>query len=86
MKCNYIVLVLVICMLSLSCTSTQNICKTYERKSGEIVYAIPTYNCTREVHMLTDEGLIIIYRVPIEQPLINIPVCKHKGKWYWVMP
>jgi|688.fasta_scaffold1382184_1 hypothetical protein len=84
---NFItVLVCVTCIITASCTSTQNICKTYERKSGEIIYAIPSYNHTRKVHMLTDEGLIIIYGVPLEQPLINIPVCKYKGSWYWVMP
>lgn len=80
------VLACAICIITSSCTSTYNICKTYERKSGEIVYAIPSYQHTRKVYMLTEEGLIIIYRVPLEQPLINIPVCKHKGKWYWVMP
>lgn len=81
-----IVLIWMMLMITTSCTSTQNICKTYERKSGEIVYAIPSYHCTRKVYMLTNEGLIIIYGVPLEQPLINIPVCKHRGKWYWVMP
>jgi hypothetical protein len=80
------VLICAMCIITLSCTSTYNICKTYERKSGEIVYAIPSYQHTRKVYMLTEEGLIIIYRVPLEQPLINIPVCKYKGRWYWVMP
>lgn len=80
------VVTLVFCMLLTSCSNTQNICKTYERKSGEIIYAIPSPNYTRKVYMLTNEGLIIIHRVPLEQPLINIPVCKHRGRWYWVMP
>lgn len=59
---------------------------TNEIKNGEIIYAIPSSNCTRKVYMITPEGLIIIYRVPIQQPLINIPVCKYRGRWFWVMP
>ena len=70
-----------------SCVNLQNICKTSERFSGEIIYAIPTHNCTRLVYMLVpNRGLVRIHRVPIEQPLVNIPVCKYKGGYYWVMP
>lgn len=81
-----IVLIWAMCMITFSCSSPRNICKTYERKSGEIVYAIPSYKCTRKVYMITNDGLIIIYGVPIQQPLINIPVCKYKGRYHWVMP
>ena len=70
-----------------SCVNLQNICKTSTRLSGEIIYAIPTRNHTRLVYLDTPEhGIVRIYLVPIEQPLVNIPVCKHKGEYYWVMP
>ena len=54
--------------------------------NGEVIYAVPSYHYTRKVTILTEKGLVIIYGVPIEQPLTNIPVCKYKGKYYWVMP
>jgi hypothetical protein len=74
-------------LLSLvSCVNLQNICKTSEQLNGEVIYAIPTRNHTRLVYLDTPEGVVKIYLVPIEQPLTNIPVCKHKGKYYWVMP
>jgi len=69
-----------------SCRSTENICKTNVRISGEVVYAIPSARNTRTVTIQTDTGYVKIYRVPMEQPLVNIPVCKAHGKWYWVMP
>ena len=77
---------LLLCSL-VSCVNLQNICKTSERLNGEIIYAIPTQNCTRLVYIVTpNQGLVRIHRVPIEQPLSNIPVCKYRGEYYWVMP
>jgi hypothetical protein len=54
--------------------------------NGEVIYAQPSYQYTRKVTLLTTDGLVIIYDVPIEQPLSNIPVCRYKGRYYWVMP
>ena len=54
--------------------------------NGEIIYAIPTPRCTRVVYLKIDNKIIKVYGVPVEQPLNNIPVCKHHGKYYWIMP
>lgn len=80
------VLMLVVVVLFMSCGSLQNICKKYERLNGEIIYAIPTPRCTRVVYLKIDNKIIKVYGVPVEQPLNNIPVCKHHGKYYWIMP
>jgi hypothetical protein len=73
--------------LFFSCKSMENICDDgIKRISGEVVYAIPSARNTRTVTIQTDTGYVKIYRVPMEQPLVNIPVCKAHGKWYWVMP
>lgn len=70
-----------------SCVNLQNICKTSEYLSGDIIYAIPSHDCTRLVYMVVpNRGLVRIHKVPIEQPLTNIPVCKYRGEYYWVMP
>jgi len=50
------------------------------------MYATPNGRYKRNVSLLTPNGLIRIYGVPIEQPLRDIPVCKYKGRYYWVMP
>ncbi len=71
--------------LSVSCDGLRNICKTDERMNGEVIYAVPS-SWGRTVTLETKSGRVIIYRVPLEQPLYNIPVCKHRGKYYWVMP
>lgn len=71
--------------VSISCVSLHNICKTSERLNGEVIYAIPS-SYGRTVTLQTENGRVVIYRVPLEQPLYNIPVCKHKNKYYWVMP
>jgi hypothetical protein len=81
---KYLVYLLLFSLVS--CVNLQNICKTSERLSGEIIYAIPTRNHTRLVYLETPKGVVKIYRVPIEQPLVNIPVCKYRGEYYWVMP
>jgi hypothetical protein len=73
-------------LLMVSCSPIQNICKEYEKVNGEVIYAIPDRLCRRNVTLLTPNGLIRIYGVPIEQPLKDIPVCKYKGRYYWVMP
>lgn len=78
--------VLLFCIMLSACSGQKNICKKSIRLDGEVIYAVPTYQHTRKVTILTDKGLVIIYGVPIEQPLTNIPVCLHKGKYYWVMP
>ena len=73
--------------LFFSCTSMQNICDDgIKRINGEVIYAVPTPNNKRTVTIKTDTGYVKIYRVPMEQPLVNIPVCKAHGRWYWVMP
>ena len=69
-----------------SSCSSKNICKEDIRLNGEVIYATPAPNCTRTVTLLTDTGYVKIYRVPIDQPLVNIPVCKVHGSWFWVMP
>lgn len=70
----------------LSC-STKNICGDgIKRMNGEVIYAVPSGNKKRTVTLKTDTGYVKIYRVPMEQPLVNIPVCKAHGRWYWVMP
>jgi hypothetical protein len=53
--------------------------------NGEVIYAVPSA-WGRTVTLETKSGRVIIYRVPLEQPLYDIPVCKHHGKYYWVMP
>ena len=83
-KISWISLALLI-FLPTSCDSLHNICKTHERINGEVIYAIPS-SWGRTVTLKNENGLIIIYRVPLEQPLYDIPVCKHRNKYYWVMP
>jgi hypothetical protein len=78
------VTVLIVCIIN--CSSQHNICKEDIRISGEVIYAIPAPKGTRNVVLKTETGYIKIYGVPMEQPLVNIPVCKAHGKWYWVMP
>jgi len=73
-------------LLTVSCTPLQNICKSYIKVNGEVMYATPNGRYKRNVSLLTPNGLIRIYGVPIEQPLRDIPVCKYKGRYYWVMP
>jgi hypothetical protein len=73
-------------LMMISCSPIQNICKGYQKVNGEVMYAVPDSGCRRNVSLLTPNGLIRIYGVPIEQPLKDIPVCKHKGRYYWVMP
>ena len=82
-----IFIVFLIVSFAISCKSLENICDDgIKRISGEVVYAIPSARNTRTVTIQTDTGYVKIYRVPLEQPLVNIPVCKAHGKWYWVMP
>jgi hypothetical protein len=82
--------IIFICLLMLtSCTSLENICVGkvgMQRINGDVMYATPTYFNTRTVTIKTQDGIKKVYRVPMEQPLYNIPVCEHKGKLYWVMP
>jgi hypothetical protein len=73
--------------ITFSCTSMKNICDDgIKRINGEVIYAVPSPNNNRTVTIKTDTGYVKIYRVPMEQPLVNIPVCKAHGRWYWVMP
>lgn len=70
-----------------SCVPLQNICDDgIERLNGEVVYAIPCGSYYRTVILEINGKLVVIYRVPKEQLLSNIPVCKHNNKYYWVMP
>ena len=78
--------ILIIFMTLASCSNLQNIRKESIRMNGEVIYSQPSYQYTRKVTLLTPSGLVIIYGVPIEQPLRDIPVCKYKGRYYWVMP
>jgi hypothetical protein len=79
-------IVLLFCIMLLACSGPNNICKKSIRLDGEVIYAVPSYQHTRKVTLLTEKGVVIIYRVPVEQPLTNIPVCLYKGNYYWVMP
>jgi hypothetical protein len=73
-------------VIVMSCKSNQNICKKSFRINGEVMYALPTPRHTRTVTMQTENGIVVIYKVPIDQPLTNIPVCWNRGKLFWVMP
>jgi hypothetical protein len=80
------VIIILVTMLFIGCSSNQNICKKSFRINGEVMYALPTPRHTRTVTMQTENGIVVIYRVPIDQPLTNIPVCWNRGKLFWVMP
>ena len=80
------VLMLLVVVLFMSCDSLQNICKKPEKLNGEVIYAIPTSYHFRLVYLKIDNKIIKIHGVPLDQPLNNIPACKHHGKYYWVMP
>lgn len=70
-----------------SCVPLQNICDDgIVRLNGEVIYAVPYGPYYRTVTLEIDGKLVVIYRVPKEQLLSNIPVCKHNNKYYWVMP
>lgn len=78
---------LILLVVFTSCTNLQNICKDgMTRLDGEVLYAIPKTIYDRTVVLIIDNKCIVIYKVPNEQPLHNIPVCKYNGKYYWVMP
>jgi hypothetical protein len=77
--------IILLMTVTISCDTLQNICKTSERLNGEVIYAIPS-SYGRTVTLQTENGQVVIYRVPLEQPLYDIPVCKHRNKYYWVMP
>ena len=79
-------LILILLIVFTSCGGLQNICKHSERLSGEVLYAIPNTNHDRTVVLIIEKQLVVIYKVPNKQPLVNIPVCKHNRKYYWVMP
>jgi hypothetical protein len=81
-----ILVVILVVILFIGCSSNQNICKKSFRINGEVMYALPTAKHTRTVTMKTENGIVVIYRVPLEQPLTNIPVCWNRGKLFWVMP
>ena len=78
-----LLLVLITCV---SCVNLQNICQKAEYLDGEVVYAIPYGPYYRTVTLNIQGKKVVIYRVPREQPLNHIPVCKHNNKYYWVMP
>ena len=84
MKYPYVFVIFFI--FTISCVNLENICKESIRINGEVIYAIPTPNKTRMVVIQTTNGEVVIHRVPLEQPLTNIPVCYKHGKLYWVMP
>ncbi len=83
---TFIMAAIVAAMLVVACASNQNICKQSFRINGEVMYALPSPRHTRTVTIQTENGIVVIYRVPIEQPLTNIPVCWNRGKLFWVMP
>jgi hypothetical protein len=73
-------------LLLTSCVNLENICKKADRLNGEVVYSVPTGKYYRKVTLIIDGEKVVVRRVPMEQPLYNIPACKHNGKYYWVMP
>ena len=80
-------LIVFLILIATSCVTLQNICKDgIQRLNGEVIYVIPYGPYYRTVTLEIDGKLVVIYRVPKEQPLSNIPVCKHNNKYYWVMP
>lgn len=79
-------LTIILSIILISCGTPHNICKKDIRISGEVIYAEKRGSYLRNVTIQNDTCRINIYNVPLEQPLYNIPICKHKGKWYWVMP
>jgi hypothetical protein len=78
--------ILALSLSLVSCTSLENICKKADRLNGEIIYSVPTGRYYRKVTLLIDGKKVVVRRVPIEQPLYNIPACKKNGRYYWVMP
>lgn len=80
------VIIILVAILFIGCSSNQNICKKSFRINGQVMYALPTPRHTRTVTMQTENGIVMIYGVPLEQPLTNIPVCWNRGKLFWVMP
>ncbi len=92
---KYLIFLLTICLVS--CANLRDTPKTIERLNGQIIYAIPTRNCTRLVYMILPNGdYIRIHRVPTHQQLINIPVYKatritgyrftNGYEYYWIQP
>lgn len=79
-------LLLLVVISTVSCVNLNNICKKSIRINGEVMYAVPSKHKTRDVTLQTVNGVVIVYRVPLEQPLTNIPACYKDGKLYWVMP
>lgn len=74
-----------------SCVNLQNICldnpNSKKRFSGEVLKEIKTSKFERTVILKENNVIVKIYKVPIEQPSVNISVCKHRnGKYYWVIP
>jgi hypothetical protein len=85
-----IIMIVLLSFLCGSCGTPTNICKQdkIERVNGEIlyIYRSNTYNCRTIVLKTKNDKCLPIYNVPMEQPLKDIPTCKYKGKYYWVMP
>ena len=79
-------LAILILTFLVSCGTPHNICKKNIRISGEVIYAEKRGRQFRNVTIQNDTCRIKIYNVPIDQPLYNIPICKHKNRYYWVMP
>ena len=77
---------LLLLSLFTSCANLENICKKSDKLNGEVVYSVPNGKYHRKVTLIIDGKKVVVRRVPIEQPLYNIPACKHNGKYYWVMP
>ena len=81
-------LILILLVACTSCTNLQNICacRQAERLSGEVLYAVPKTSYDRTVVLIINGKWVVIHKVPNEQPLVDIPVCKYNNKYYWVMP
>lgn len=74
-----------------SCVNLQNICldspEGVKRFSGEVLKETKTSKYERTITLKQNDLIVKIYKVPEEQPSVNIPACKHRnGKYYWVMP
>jgi hypothetical protein len=84
-------LLFLLILLLTSCVNLQNICldspEGVKRFSGEILKENKTSRFERTITLKQNNVIVKIYKVPNEQPSVNIPACKHRnGKYYWVMP
>lgn len=81
-------LILVLLVASCATTTPTNFCNgSIKRMNGKVIkQGAVRHGWYRNVLIEIDGVQTMIYNVPMEQPLENIPVCQHEGRWFWVMP